>query len=183
MRRIIFVVFLLFPVLGFSQVLFKAGAALGNRWDERLNSQTLGKGFRVSGEKFIIQQFAVGLGVSYFSFSPTKSVNVRFNSYSLLFTYFFNTKKWQPYLGTGAGYTKYVDKTTINLSTGINSTQTRNKNYGVISPLLGLQYNMGKRSKIGFFMQANADFIPVVTTQPIGFVSIAGGLTYRLPTQ
>ena len=181
MKRTIIIAFIFFPVLCFSQTLLKAGAALGNRWNETLNSQTLGKGFRISGEKLITQQFSIGLGVSYFSFNPNKLVNVRFNSYSLQCTYYFNTKKLQPYLGAGVGYTRYNDKTTIDLGAGNTITQTRDKNYGVISPYLGLQYAIDKKKKAGFFLQVNADFVPVVNIQPIGFISIAAGFSYRLP--
>ena len=179
MKRIFVIVFIFFPVAVFSQVLLKAGAALGNRWNEALNSQALGKGFRAAAEKFIIPQFTFGLGVSYLSFNPNKLVNVRFNSYSLLSTYYLNKKKLQPYIGSGIGYTRYSDKTTIALGAGVTSTQNRNKSYGVISPFLGLQYPAGNKKRAGFFFQANADFVPVAKIQPIGFMSIAAGLIYH----
>ncbi|MEO7766139.1 MAG: hypothetical protein ABIS01_01890 [Ferruginibacter sp.] len=181
MKKIIVAVFIILPALTFSQVLLKAGGALGNRWNETLNSQTLGSGFRLSVEKFIVQQFSVGAGISYFSFNPNKLINVRFNSYTLQCTYYFNTKKLQPYLGAGVGYTRYKDKTTIDLGNSITDTQTREKNYGVVSPYLGLQYNIHKKSSIGFFMQVNTDFVPVANIQPIGFISIAAGISYHLP--
>ena len=177
----IIAVFVFCPVMVFSQVLFKAGGALGNRWNETLHSQTLGKGFRASAEKFSNKQFAIGAGVSYFSFNPNKSVNVRFNSYSLQCTYYFNNKKLQPYLGAGVGYTKYFDKTTIDLGGGITDVQTRNKNYGIIAPYLGLQYAIDKAKKAGLFIQINTDFVPVVNTSPIGFISLAAGFCYHLP--
>lgn len=181
MKKIIVAVFIIFPALTFSQVLFKAGVALGNRWNETLNSQTLGKGFRLSGEKFIIQQFSIGAGISYLSFNPNQLINVQFNSYTLQCTYYFNTKKLQPYLGTGVGYTRYKDNTTIDLGNGIKDTQTRDKNYGVISPYLGLQYGINKKSRVGFFIQVNADFIPIANIQPIGFMSLTAGISYHLP--
>lgn len=180
MKKILVAVFIILPTITFSQVLLKVGGALGNRWNETLNSQTLGKGFRLSGEKFIVQQFSVGAGISYLSFNPNKQTNVRFNSYSLQCTYYFNTKKLQPYLGAGVGYTRYKDKTTIDLGNGITDKQTRDKNYAVISPYLGLQYGIDKKSNIGFFIQVNADFVPIATIQPIGFISIAAGISYRL---
>ena len=181
MKKIIITIFIILPAITFSQVLLKAGGALGNRWNETLNSQTLGKGFRLSGEKFVIQHFSIGAGISYFSFNPNKQINVRFNSYSLQCTYYFNSKKLQPYIGAGVGYTRYKDKTTIDLGNGITDTQTRDKNYGIISPYLGLHYGIDKKNRIGFFMQVNTDFIPIANIQPIGFISLGGGISYRLP--
>jgi len=180
MKKIIVAVFIIFPSVTFSQVLLKAGGALGNRWNETLNSQTLGKGFRLSGEKFIVQQFSIGIGISYLSFNPNKLINVRFNSYSLQCTYYFNTKKLQPYLGGGVGYTRYKDKATIDLGNGNADTQTRDKNYGVISPHLGLQYNIDKKSRAVFFIQLNTDFVPIANIQPIGFISVTAGISYLL---
>ena len=181
MKKIIVTVFIILPAVTFSQVLLKAGGALGNRWNETLNSQTLGKGFRLSGEKFIVQQFSVGIGISYLSFNPNKLINVRFNSYSMECTYYFNAKKLQPYLGAGVGYTRYKDKTTIDLGNRITDTQTRDKNYGVVSPFLGLQYGIDKKSRTGFFVQVNADFVPIANIQPIGFISMSAGISYHLP--
>ena len=175
--------FVLFPLITFSQVVVKAGAAAGNRWNETLNAQTLGKGFRVAAEEFIVPRVSFGLGISYFSFNPNKSVNVRFNSYSLQCVYYFNTQRWQPYLGTGIGYTRYADKTTIYLGTGNSDTQTRKKNYGVIAPFLGLQYTMDKKQQTAVFLQLNTDFVPVTGIQPIGFLSIAAGISCRLTGQ
>jgi opacity protein-like surface antigen len=180
MKRISIAIFVFLPVIVFSQTILKLGGAVSNRWNETLNSQTLGKGIRISVEKFIIPQFAIGLGGSYFSFNPNKSINIRFNSVSLQFAYYVNTKKLQPYFGAGVGYTKYFDKTTIDLGSGINSTQIRNKNYGVISPYLGMQCAIGKAKKAGCFIQLNTDFVPVVNTDPIGFISLAAGLSYQL---
>ena len=180
MKKTIGIIFIFFPVMGFSQTIVKAGITAGNRWNETLNSQTLGKGIRLSVEKFILRQFSIGAGISYFSFNPNKSVNVRFNSYSLQATYYFNTKRCQPYIGAGVGYTKYTDKTSIDLGGGFSDTQKRNKNYGVISPYLGLKYNLDKAGKAGFFLQLNTDFIPVAGIQPIGFISLAAGLVYQL---
>jgi len=162
-------------------MLLKAGGTSGNRWNETLNSQTPGKGFRLSGEKFVVQHFAIGAGISYLSFNPNKQINVRFNSYSLQCTYYFNTKKIQPYFGAGVGYTLYKDKTTIDLGSGITDTQSRDKNYGVISPYLGLQYGINKISRAGFFVQVNTDFVPIANIQPIGFISVTAGISYHLP--
>ena len=180
MKKIILTVFIILPVVAFSQVLLKAGGAFGNRFNETLNSQTLGKGFRLSGEKFVVQHFSIGAGISYLSFNPNKLINVRFNSYSLQCTYYFNTKKLHPYLGAGVGYTSYKDKTTIDLGNGITDIQTRDKNYGVISPYLGLQYGIDKKSRAGFFMQVNTDFVPIANIQPIGFISFTAGISYHL---
>ena len=156
-------------------------AALRIWWNETLNSETVGKGFRVGAEKMILPACSIGWGISYLSFNPNKSVNVRFNTYSLLCPYYFGTKKWQPYLGAGVGYTRYSDKTTIDLGGGNTSKQSRNKDYSSISPFLGLQYAALKKQRVGFFLQVNADFVPVVTIPPIGFLSIAGGVSYHLP--
>ncbi len=180
MKKIIVIVFIIFPSVTFSQVLLKAGAAFGNRWNETLNSQTPGKGFRLSAEKFLVPQFSLGIGISYLSFNPNKAIIVRFNSYSLQSTYYFNTKKLQPYLGAGVGYTLYKDKTTIDLGNGITDTQTRDKNYAVISPFLGLQYGIDKESRTGFFVQVNTDFIPIANIQPIGFMSVTAGISYHM---
>jgi len=181
MKKIIVAIFIIFPVVAFSQVLLKAGGAFGNRWNETLNSQTLGKGFRLSGEKYIVQQFAIGIGISYLSFDPNKLINVGFNAYSLQCTYYFNTKKLQPYLGGGVGYTRYKDKTTIDLGNGNAATQKRDKNYGVISPYLGLQYKINKQNSVGFFVQVNTDFVPVANIPPIGFLAATAGISYYLP--
>lgn len=174
------VILVFFPAIVFSQVILKAGVAVGNRWNETLNSQTLGKGFRLTAEKFVARQFSTGLGISYFSFNPNKSVKVRFNFYNLQAAYYFNTKRWQPYLGAGIGYTKYIDKTSIELAPGIFNTQKREKNYSVISPYLGLKYNLNKAGKAGGFLQLNTDFVPSAATQPIGFISFEAGFVYKL---
>lgn len=180
MKKITGIFIFFFPLIVYAQVVIKAGAAVGNRWNETVTGQALGKGFRLSVEKPVLPQFSVGLGISYLSFHPNKSVVVRFNSYSLQCVYWFNTKNWQPYLGAGVGYTRYADKTTINPGTGTAITQARNKNYGVIDPFLGLQYSAGKNKKAGIFFQLNADFVPILNIQPIGFVSVATGISYRL---
>ena len=180
MKRIILFAALSLPLCLFSQTTLKGGVAFGNRWNETLNSQTVGKGFRVSGEKNILPKLSFGIAVSYLSFNPNTSVNIRYNSYSLLLTYYFTTKKLQPLLGIGIGYTNYNDKTTLNLGGGISSKQSRNKNYGNISPFLGLQYIAGKKKKVSIFIQANADFIPVANIDPIGFVSVTTGIAYKL---
>ncbi|MEO5996201.1 MAG: hypothetical protein ABIN89_05715 [Chitinophagaceae bacterium] len=178
MKKVICVIFIFLPVMVFSQVMIKGGAAVGNRWNETLNSQTIGTGFRLSGEKFVVKQLSLGAGISYLSFRPNKHVNVRYNSYSLMTTYYFSARKLQPYLGIGIGYTRYTDKTTIELGPGIDDTQKREKNYGIISPYLGLKYGLDKAGKVGVFLQVNTDFVPVVNIDPIGFASIAGGLSY-----
>ncbi len=181
MKRVIAGWIVLFPLITFSQWTLKAGAAAGNRWNETLNAQTVGKGFRIAAEQFVLPRVSIGLGVSYFSFNPNKSVNVRFNSYSMQCTYYFNTQRWQPYLGAGIGYTRYTDKTTIDLGAGNSDMQARIKNYGVIAPFLGLQYSMDKKLHTAVFLQANTDFVPVAGITPIGFLSIAAGFSCRLP--
>ena len=163
----------------FSQVTIKAGFTLGNRWNEALNSQTLGKGFRLKGEKNILPQLTVGTEVSYVSFNPNTSVQVRYNSYSLLATYYLNAKKLQPFIGTAFGYTNYKDNTILNLGGGIISKQTRQKSYGTISPFFGVKYHLNQQKKTAFFVQANTDFIPVANIDPIGFLSVTAGVAYR----
>ncbi len=180
MKKIIVTVFIILPIVTFSQVLLKAGGSFGNRWNETLTSQTLGKGFILSAENFIVQQFSVGINISYLSFNPNKLINVRFNTYNLHGTYYFTTKRLQPYLGGGVGYTRYNDQTTIDLGNGNKATQKRDKNYGVISPYMGLHYAIDKKGRTIFFVQVNADFVPVANTQPIGFLSAATGIGYRL---
>ena len=181
MKKTIVSLIVFIPVMALAQVIVKAGVAAGNRWNETLNGQTLGKGLRVGAEKIILPHFSVGLGISYLSFNPNKSVMVRFNAYSLQCTYYFSTSKWQPYLGTGIGYTRYADKTSIDLGAGNTSKQARNKNYGVIAPFLGIQHWPGKKQKLGVFFQVNADFVPVLNIPAIGFLSTAAGISYRLP--
>lgn len=180
MKIIINILIILLPSIASSQVVLKAGAAVGMRWNETLNSQTLGRGTRLSAEKYITQQFTIGAEVSYFIFKPNNLVSIHFNSYNLLVAYYFNTKRLQPYAGFGMGYTKYQDKTTIDLGGGISSKQTRNKDYGNISAFLGLKYGLAKEKRSAFFIQANTDFIPIVNIDPIGFVSVAAGFSYRL---
>ncbi len=180
MKIIILITIILLPSAASSQVLLKASGAIGNRWNETLNSQTLGKGIRLSAEKYITQQFTIGAEVSYFAFNPNTTVNIHFNSYNLLVAWYFNTKKLQPYAGAGFGYTDYQDKTTINLGGGISSKQSRNKSYGNISAFLGLKYSLTKEKRTAFSIQANTDFIPIVNISPIGFLSVAAGLSYRL---
>jgi hypothetical protein len=180
MKRIITGWIVLFPLITYSQWTIKAGAAAGNRWNETLNAQTVGRGFRIAAEQFVLPRISIGLGVSYFSFNPNKSVNVRFNSYSLQCIYYLTAKRWQPYLGTGIGYTRYADKTTIDLGAGNSDKQTRKKNYGVIAPFLGLQYSMDKKQHTAVFLQINTDFVPVAGIPPIGFLSMAAGISYRL---
>ncbi len=180
MKKVLGVILIFLPGIVFSQGVIKAGAAAGNRWNETLNSQTIGTGLRLSGEKFVREQLSLGACISYLSFRPNKQVNVRYNSYSLLTTYYFSDGKLQPYLGIGIGYTSYTDKTTIELGPGISDSQKREKNYGNISPYLGLKYGLDKAGKVDVFLQVNTDFVPVVDIDPIGFASIAGGLSYQL---
>jgi hypothetical protein len=180
MRKCITGMLIFFPFISFSQTLVKAGAGVANRWNEKLNTQSLGKGFRVMAEQYIVPRLSVGMAVSYFTFNPNRLVNVRFNSYSLQWVYYFNTKRWQPYLGTGVGYTHYTDNTTLELGAGNRPTQKRKKNYGVIAPFLGIQYEVSKKQKTAIFLQCNTDFVPVARTQPIGFLSVAAGISCRL---
>jgi hypothetical protein len=168
------------PAAAFSQVTLKGGFTLGNRWNETFNSQTSGKGFRFSAEKNILPQLTIGAEVSYVSFNPNTAVNIRYNAYSLLVAYYFNTKKLQPFAGTALGYNNYSDKTTLNLGGNITSKQERKKSYGNISPFLGLRYHVDKKKRAAFFLQANADFVPVANIDPIGFVSVTAGIFYRL---
>ncbi len=175
----LFVILISFP--SFSQTLFKMSGGLGNRWDEKLNSQTTGKGFRLSAEEFFTPNFSLGIGLSYFSFNPTPLVNVRFASYSLQGTYYFTRAKLQPFLGLEVGYCNYYDKTTIELISG-KISQQRNKSYGSIAPKAGVLYNITKQ--LGVQLQLSADFIPIPDIAPIGFSSVNLGLTYKLnPTK
>jgi len=180
MKLITIIFALLLPGAVFPQVTLKAGFTLGNRWNETLNSQTIGKGFRLIAEKNILPRLTVGAAVSYISFNPNAAVNVRYNAYNLLTAYYFNTKKLQPFVGAAFGYTNYQDNTTLNLGGGISSKQERQKSYGNVSPFLGLKYHMDKKKKAAFFLQGNADFVPVATIDPIGFVSVVTGIAYQL---
>jgi hypothetical protein len=179
MKLIMIISVFILPAAAFSQITLKAGFGLGNRWNETLNSQTLSKGFRFSAEKNILSDLAIGAEVSYFSFNPNTLVNIRYNSYNLLVTYYFNAKKLQPFLGAAFGYTNYKDQTTLNLGGGVVSKQNRNKSYGDVSPFLGIKYHLDKKKKAAIFLQGNADFVPVANTSPIGFVSVSAGIVYR----
>ena len=176
MKKSITLGLFLLSSLSYSQTLVKLSGGLGNRWDEKLNSQTIGKGFRLSAEAFITPHFSIGAGMSYFSFDPTTLVNVRFNSYSLQGTYYFTQGKLQPFAGIEAGFCSYADKVTLELPSG-NSSQQRNKNYGSISPKAGLLYNLSEQ--IGIHFQLSTDFVPVSTVAPIGFASANLGISYR----
>jgi len=168
------------PILANSQVQVKAGFTAANRWNETLNSQTLGKGFRLSGEKLVAPKFGLGIETAYLSFHPTDLVAVQFNTLSLSMTYYLTDKRLEPYLGAGLGFARYADKTTIELGAGNTKTQTRHKNYGVIAPFLGVQYAISQKAKNwGVYLQANADIIPVVNITPIGFVSLTTGICYK----
>jgi opacity protein-like surface antigen len=181
MKRLLAGTIVCFPLIVFSQWTIKAGAAAGNRWSETLNTQTAGKGFRVAAEQFSLPRVSIGLGISYFSFNPNKSVNVRFNSYSMQCVYYFTANRWQPYLGAGIGYTRYTDRTTIVTGTGNMEVQSRKKNYGLIAPFLGLQYSLHKKQHTAVFLQLNTDLVPVAGIPPIGFLSLAAGISCQLP--
>ncbi len=180
MKRIIIFICLIFPATVWSQIVVKGGLSLANRWDEKLNAQTLGIGFRISGEKFILPNLSIGTELSYHNFKPNNLLNVAYKSFDLLATYYVTTKIFQPYIGIGLGYTKYTDKTTLDLGGGQIAQQTRDKNYGNISPHVGMKYNLRKDKKIALFIQSNAELIPVVNIIPIGFLSITTGLSVRI---
>ena len=177
MKIITILLFLFSFQLSSGQTIFKVSGSLGNRWDEKLNSQTIGKGFRISAESFLTTNLSFDIGVSYFSFDPITLVNVSFNSYFIGATYYFAQTKLQPYVGFDAGFCKYQDKTTIEIA-GQSNTQVRDKQYGSISPKLGLMYFVSKQ--IGFQLQVNADFIPIENINPIGFASLSLGAVYKI---
>ena len=179
MKRILIVVILIVPFTMYAQTILKVGGSLSNRWSETLNSQTIGKGFSLSIEKPIVKPLSFGIVISSNFFSPNTFVKLRFANLGLISTYYFGSKNWMPFLGLGIGYTNYHDKTSIDIGNGFMSVQERNKSYGNISPFLGLTYR-SSASRIGFFMQVNADFIPVVNIAPIGFVSTTAGLSFKL---
>jgi outer membrane protein W len=172
-----------FPAISNGQAILKAGALFGNRWNESLNNQTTGKGFELSAEHFVAKNFTIGVAISYVSFQPTNLVKVRFNSYDLLFSYYLNNKKLRPYIGVGAGICKYLDEVTIQVEGGASYTQQRKKNYGDLSPFLGLLYHMGKQQNLGVFLQVNADFVPIATIQPIGYLAASAGIHYSWPSK
>ena len=178
MKKIVIVVIILLPFYSFSQVLLKVGGGIGNRWNETLNSQTIGTGFRFSAEKYVVKKMSFGLSISHFGFAPTKLVNIRFSSVGLSGSYDLNSKKLQPYVGLLVGYTYYTDKTSIDLGNGATSSISRNKNYGMVSPFTGLKYNFHK--KTGVFLQLNTDFVPVDKISPIGFWSATAGFCFHL---
>jgi hypothetical protein len=183
LKKYLIILSFFFPAISDGQVLLKAGALFGNRWNESLNSQTIGKGLHLSAEHFVAKNFTVGFGVSHVSFHPTSLVKVRFNSYDLLFSYYLNNKKLRPYVGAGAGICKYLDEVTIQVEGGASYTQQRKKNYGDLSPFLGLLYHVGKQQNMGVFLQLNADFIPIATIQPIGYLAASVGIHYSLPSK
>lgn len=168
------------PATTFSQVSLKAGFTLGNRWNETLNSQTLGKGFRLAAEKNISPRLTVGTEVSYVSFNPNNAINVRYNAYNLLAAYYLNPKKLQPFIGAAVGYINYQDNTILNLGGGVNNKQTRKKSYGTISPFLGVKYHLDQKKKLALFLQTNTDLVPVANIDPIGFLTVTAGVVYRL---
>ena len=177
MKIITILLFLFSFQLSSGQTIFKVSGSLGNRWDEKLNSQTIGKGFRISGESFLTTNLSFDIGVSYFSFDPTTLVNVSFNSYLIGATYYFTQTKLQPFVGFDAGFCKYQDKTTIEIP-GQSNTQVRDKQYGSISPKLGLIYFV--TDQIGVQLQFNADFVPIANISPIGFSSSSLGVVYKI---
>lgn len=179
MKKIVYLLFLLLPFIMNAQTVLKLGGGIANRWNERLTSQTVGKGIRFSAEKFITPQLSAGLAISYFSFNPTSSVNINYSTASFNYTYYFNKKTWQPYTGIGIGYNRYFDRTTIDLGSNLTSKQDRSKNYGAISPFLGIRYQKMEK-KLGIFFQMNTDFVPVANIAPIGFISTVIGLSIQL---
>ncbi len=162
-----------------AQTIFKVGGSIANRWNETLNNQTLGSGFRVSAEKFITKNLSAGINISRFSFNPTPSVDITYSAASFHYTYYLNKKAIQPYTGIGIGYNLYVDNTTLDLGNNAIVKQKRTKNYGVISPFIGLKYTK-KEKKLGVFFQVNTDFVPVANITPIGFLSTTLGLSTQL---
>lgn len=178
MKKVLIISILLIPLCSFSQVILKVGGGFGNRWNETLNSQTIGTGFRLLADKFVVKKISFGLCISHFAFAPTKLVNVRFSSAGLSGSYDFNNKKLQPYIGLLVGYTYYTSNTSIDLGNGITSSISRNKNYGMVSPFTGLKYSFYK--KTGMFLQVNTDFVPVDKISPIGFWSATVGFCFQL---
>jgi opacity protein-like surface antigen len=179
MKLVIVCFVLFFPVASMSQVTVSAGFVMGNRWSETFTAQTAGKGFRVSAEKNILPRLAIGAAVSYVSFDPNKLVNIRYNSYSLLLAYYLNAKKLQPYSGAAIGFNHYYDHTILNIGPGTDIKQVRKKNYGVVSPFMGLKCHFDQQKRTAVFLQVNADFVPVEGIDPIGFVSVTSGFVYR----
>lgn len=175
-RKIIIIICLIIPSTLFSQIAIKGGISIANRWDETLNSQTLGKGFRLSAEKQIVSRFSIGVAISSIAFKPNELLDIKYKTLDLLATYYFSNNTLQPYVGIGFGYTQYADKSTLDIGNGITTKQTRDKNYGNISPFFGLKYSIGKEKKLAIFMQSNADFVPVVNIVPIGYLSLTSGL-------
>ncbi len=178
MKRILLIAIMIGPLTMYAQTILKVGGSFSNRWNETLNSQTIGKGFSLSIEKSILKPLNFGVVVSSNFFSPNTSVNLRFSNIGLISTYYFGSKKLKPFLGLGIGYNNYHDKTSIDIGNGFISVQERNKSYGYTSPFLGLAYS-SSTSRIGFFMQVNTDFIPVVNIAPIGFVSSTAGFSFK----
>ncbi|MES2734633.1 MAG: hypothetical protein V4714_22990 [Bacteroidota bacterium] len=178
MKNLLIGAFLLFSSLGYAQTIVKISGGVGNRWDEKLNSQTIGKGGRLGIEHFLVPKFSLGLGGSTFSFHPNPSVQVRFTSISLQGTYYFSRAKWQPFIGIETGFCQYSDQTTIDLGGGITNKQKRSKQYGSISPKLGLLYLV--TNKVGLQLQINTDFVPVANISPIGFASLQAGVSYQI---
>jgi opacity protein-like surface antigen len=162
-----------------AQTILKVGGSIANRWNETLNNQTLGNGFRASAEKFITTNLSTGINISHFSFNPTPSVDITYSAASFHYTYYLNKKALQPYTGIGIGYNLYIDRTTLDLGNNAIVQQKRSKNYGVVSPFIGLKYTK-KEKKLGIFFQVNTDFVPIANTTPIGFLSSTLGLSTQL---
>ena len=78
MKIITILLFLFSFQLSSGQTIFKVSGSLGNRWDEKLNSQTIGKGFRISAESFLATNLSFDIGVSYFSFDPYRTGKCKF---------------------------------------------------------------------------------------------------------
>ena len=179
MKKIIYLFTLLFPLIINAQTVIKIGGGVANRWNETLNIQTVGKGFRFSAEKFIKSNLSTGLTISSFVFNPTPSVEIKYISVNFNYTYYFYKKTLKPYSGIGIGYNRFFDRTTIDLGNNISSKQDRTKNYGVISPFVGIKFTK-KEKKLGLFFQINADFVPISKIAPIGFISTTLGFSSQL---
>lgn len=182
MLKIIYVILLVLPGICTAQVILKAGGSLANRWDEELNSQTLGKGFLLSAEKKLTTVLSFGTVFTHTAFNPNNLVKVQFTTISIQAIWYLNKRSLQPYAGLAVGCNRYFDETIIELGSGARKTQVRNKIYGLITPFAGLYYAFGKAKKTGFFMQLNADFTPIPNIAPIGFLATTLGITYSIPS-
>lgn len=182
MLKIIYTILLILPGLCSGQIILKAGGSAANRWDERLNGQTIGKGVLLSLEKKLAPSVSFGTVFTHTAFSPNQLVKIRFTTISMQITWYMNKRLLQPYAGLAVGFNKYYDETNIDLGSGTFNTQVRKKIYGLIAPFAGLHYAIGKAGKTGVFLQLNADFTPLPNIAPIGFLATTLGLTYSLPS-